>query len=91
MMTAEQLEVAAREFCRLSGIDPDTATATAPPPNPDGTVNLVCLWRPTWEVYAQLIAQHDVIRHCMELAAVMDRCHGAEVVIGGAESKEAAQ
>lgn len=75
MMTAEQLEVAAREFCRLSGIDPDAAG----------------VWRPTWEVYAQLIAQHDVIRHCMELAAVMDRCHGAEVVIGGAESKEAAQ
>lgn len=47
-MTEYQLEVAARELCRLRGINPDTRVGHGPDPSPDGSVCDVYLYSPAW-------------------------------------------
>ena len=70
MMNETQLEIAAREYCRLAGIDPEKSVGTNPPPNRDGTINMVCIWVPAWKPVAEMIAQQDLVRHCIDLANV---------------------
>jgi hypothetical protein len=67
MMTETQLEIAAREYCRLAGIDAEKKVGTSPPTNPDGTVNMVCLWVPAWKPVAEMIAQHNLVKHCIDM------------------------
>ena len=68
MLTNSQLETAAREYCRLAGIDPEAEVVTSPPPNADGTVNAVCIWVPAWRQVASMIAQQDLLLHCIDFS-----------------------
>lgn len=52
-MTTEQLERAARHYCKLMGQDPEETVMTSPPPNPNGTVNAVAIYVPRWKLVAQ--------------------------------------
>jgi hypothetical protein len=70
MMTENQLEIAAREYCRLAEMDAEKKVPTSPSPNPDGSVNMVCIWVPAWKAVAEMIAQQDMVRHCIDLANV---------------------
>jgi hypothetical protein len=48
MLTDKQKEAAARELCRLRGIDPDKRIAHGADPSPEGYVPGVCLQSPAW-------------------------------------------
>ncbi len=68
MLTESQLETAAREYCRLAGTDPEAKVVTSPPPNADGTVYAVCIWVPAWRKVASMLAQQDLVRHCIDFS-----------------------
>jgi hypothetical protein len=87
MMTETQLEIAAREYCRLAGIDAEKKVGTSPAPNPDGTVNMVCLWVPAWKPVAEMIAQQDLVRHCIDLANAGAVTRGASASPSPAEKQ----
>jgi hypothetical protein len=67
MMTDTQLETAAREYCRLTNMDPDQEIEHPGPPNPDGEIKLASVYWPRWQVVAEKIAQVDIMQHCMDV------------------------
>lgn len=48
MMTEAQLEAAARELCRLRGVDPDKSTGHGAEPGPSGATCDVWMYSPAW-------------------------------------------
>lgn len=47
-MTPKQLEAAARELCRLRGMDPDAQSSQTNKPGPDGSVVDSIWYCPAW-------------------------------------------
>lgn len=73
MLTSKQKEIAARELCRLRGVDPDKQIAHEADPSPEGYVPGVCLYSPAWtRALCEINAQE-------QLAAALEagRNHGA--------------
>lgn len=60
-MTEKQLEAAAREYCRLMGIDPDILVAHGAQPDEHGVVQAVLEHSPRWILLKGLIRQHAAL------------------------------
>ena len=67
MMNNRQIEIAAREYCRLSNMDPDEKVEQQPPPIGNGTKEGAPVYWPRWKAVAERISQIDIIQHCMEI------------------------
>lgn len=67
-MNDKQLEVAARELCRIRGIDPDDSVAHGADPNPDGTVNCVLLYSPAWTRMLKEVKAHLEVHRAVSKA-----------------------
>lgn len=67
-LTEEQLEIAARKYCELAGVDPDKSVAHGADPDENGMVPAICLYSPQWKRVAREIAQHDAVRVCIAFA-----------------------
>ncbi len=65
MMNDKQKKAAARELCRLRGIDPDQPVAHGADPSPDGFVPAVCLYSPAWERAVREIEAQERIEAAM--------------------------
>lgn len=52
------LKNAVYKYCRLRGLDPEQTVGSSPPPNPDGSVNMVLLHVPQWTVVARELKEH---------------------------------
>ncbi len=69
MLTESQLEIAARELCRLRGHDPDQKVCHGADPYPDtGYVPAVALFSPLWRLTAKEIRGYEMIAHSIKLA-----------------------
>ncbi|BAG41614.1 hypothetical protein [Ralstonia phage phiRSL1] len=67
-MNDKQLEVAARELCRIRGIDPDSSVAHGADPNPDGSVYGVLLYSPAWTRVAREVKAHLEVHRAVSRA-----------------------
>lgn len=65
MMTDRQLEIAAREYCRLTNLDPEEEIGHSPAPIPTGASHTTSVHWPRWKVVAEKISQIDIMQHCM--------------------------
>lgn len=68
MLTEKQLELAAKRYCEIKGVDPESKASHSPKPNEDETVNMVMLISPLWTLVADLIKEQDIIFNCIEYA-----------------------
>ncbi len=66
-MTDQQKEAAARELCRLRGIDPDQRVAHGADPLPSGVVPMVCLYSPAWRLAVREIEAQERIEAAMRV------------------------
>ncbi len=64
-MTDAQKEAAARELCRLRGIDPDYTVGHGANPNKNGIVPAVCIHSPAWR-----LALEEIEAQCQLEAAM---------------------
>jgi hypothetical protein len=67
MMTEQQIEIAAREYCRLTQVDPDEQIGHSPAPTSNGRNHEKQVTWPRWKVVAERISQIDIIQHCMDV------------------------
>jgi len=60
-VTDAQREAAARELCRLRGVDPDSMVGHSAPPNSRGFVPDVWLLSPAWKItLAEIVASEQL-------------------------------
>lgn len=57
-MNLEHFRDAAFRYCQMRGINPDETVGHPPPPNRDGTVNMVLIYSPRWKLVAQELEDH---------------------------------
>lgn len=67
MLTNQELEAAARELCRMRGIDPDAVINYCPLAR-GGVICDNCLRIPAWEKAAEEIARHAQIAVAVAVA-----------------------
>ena len=57
-MNSSELELTARRYCALAGIDADQSVGHSPDPNEDGTVYSILIYSPMWRLVATDIKRH---------------------------------
>lgn len=62
----DQLEAAAREYCRLAGLDPDESVSHSPEPNDNGVVLDVLMYSPRWKRVARRIEDFELMLLAVE-------------------------
>ncbi len=67
MMTDKQKESAARELCRLRGIDPDQRVGHDADPLPGGYVPAVMLYSPAWRRAVREIEAQERLEAAMKV------------------------
>lgn len=67
-MNEAQIEIAARQLCKIRGIDPDERVMHGADPNPDGTVYAIALYSPAWTRAAREIEYQQQILEAYDLA-----------------------
>lgn len=67
-MNSMQVELAARELCRLRGLDPDQSVGHADDPDENGIVMDVWLHSPAWTRVAREVVAWDQVRQAVEAA-----------------------
>lgn len=67
-MTDAQLEVAAREYCKLLGVNPDETVCHGAEPDPNGIVLSVCLYSPRWQTLRNAIQRHEFLNEAIKFA-----------------------
>lgn len=65
-ITESQLEAAARRYCKLAGINPESMIGHGPPPNANGMVNALLVYSPQWKLVAQEIRRHELMTLAIE-------------------------
>lgn len=70
-LTDEQVEQAARELCRLRGLDPEEQIVTGAPPQPGGWIPAISVYHPRWQLAAGEVRVADRIRRA--IASVVPR------------------
>jgi hypothetical protein len=68
LLSEAQLEVAARKYCELAGLNPDEQVGHRADPDEMGVVLDVMLYSPRWKRVAIKIAQYDIVRVCIAFA-----------------------
>jgi|688.fasta_scaffold1333883_2 hypothetical protein len=68
LLTEAQLEIAARKYCELAGLNPDEQVGHGAEPDESGVVLDVMLYSPRWKRVAIKIAQYDIVRVCIAFA-----------------------
>lgn len=76
MLTENQLEMAAREYCRIKGVDPDEMIKHGPDPI-GSVVHSILLESPRWERVARILREQDIQRHCIKHAIDNTYARGA--------------
>lgn len=67
-LTKPQIEIAARELCKLRGVDPDKIIGHGAKPDENGFVPDVMLFSPQWELAVEEIEQHLLIFQAVDHA-----------------------
>lgn len=60
-MSDQQLESAARQYCRLTKQDPDEPVPHSAKPDARGFTPAVLLYSPRWKLVAEILRQHDLM------------------------------
>jgi len=68
LLTDAQLEIAARKYCEIAGINPDEQVGHGAEPDENGYVFAVMLYSPRWKRVATEIARYDIVRVCIAFA-----------------------
>jgi hypothetical protein len=68
LLSEAQLEIAARKYCELAGLNPDEQVGHGADPDENGIVLAVMLYSPRWKIVAQQIARYDIVRVCIAFA-----------------------
>lgn len=68
MLTDEQLELAARKYCELAGMDPDKMVPHGAEPSPEGFIPMVLLHSPCWQLVAKILRDTERQLHAIEIA-----------------------
>lgn len=69
LLPEQQLELAAREYCRLKGLNPDSQVRHDADPDENGCVVAVLLSSPRWMRVARAIREHDIMNEAIRLAS----------------------
>lgn len=67
-MTNKQLEIAARKYCELTGLDPEAFVQGPCPTDKSGMVYLVNTQEKTWRSVARRIKDVDLMNQAMQFA-----------------------
>lgn len=65
---ASRHELAARELCRLRGVDPDARVSHGADPSPDGSVIDIMMYSPAWTRVVREIIDADRTRAALAYA-----------------------
>ena len=66
MLNDDQLEVAARIWCELAGLDPDEEVMHGADPDANGVVLAIALYSPRWKRVAQEIHHIDMVAEAIK-------------------------
>ena len=67
-MTDNELEIAARKYCEILGLDPDAQVSHGADPDANGFVFDILLHSPQWTRIARRIPQHQAMNEAIEFA-----------------------
>lgn len=67
VLNQEQLELAAREYCKIKDLNPDERVAVTTT-SASGATQLLARWAPRWKVVAERLVEHALMNHCIDHA-----------------------
>ena len=71
ILTEHQIEIAAREYCRLKGLDPDKDVTHGLDPDGSGITCDVLLFSKRWQRVARMIREQNVVDEAIRHASAM--------------------